>query len=85
MRRERSEQDDEGISIFEPEKASSTDVDWDKGELPIALPSGLSEGASLVKLKNGKVAVIQRNKNGYHFGASIFTDDMLKVLKKFLK
>lgn len=81
---ERKKGSEEGIKIFEDEKAFASDVDWNQPEIPVAFPSnGLSEGASLVRLKNGKIAVIQRSVTGSHYGAKVFTDDMRKILKSF--
>ncbi len=76
---------DEDIKIFEDEKVFASDVDWNQQEIPVAFPSnGLSEGASLVRLKNGKIAVLQRDSRGMHYGASVLTEEMVKVFKKFL-
>lgn len=85
MERKKRGEEGKGVKIFEDEKVFTGDVDWNQQEIPVAFPSNyLSEGASLVKLKNGKIAVLQRNANGMHYGAKVFTDEMVKVLKRFL-
>lgn len=66
-------------------KASSLDVDWNKGELPIALPEGLSDGASIVRMKDGQVGIIQRGSHGLHDGVLILKNEVLDALKKMIK
>lgn len=81
---ERKEKSEKGVKIFEDEKVFAGDVDWNQPEIPVAFPSnGLSEGASLVRLKTGKIAVLQRDSRGMHYGARVLTEDMVKVFKKF--
>jgi len=82
---ERNEGNEKNIKIFEDEKVFASDVDWNQPEIPVAFPSnGLSEGASLVRLKNGKIAVLQRDSRGMHYGASVLTGEMVKAIKRFL-
>lgn len=67
------------------EKASARDVDWNKPEIPIAVPSsGLSEGASLVKMKNGQIGVIQRGSHGMHNGVNILSSELVEAIKKLI-
>lgn len=66
-------------------KASSSDVDWNQGELPIALPEGLSDGASIVRMKDGQVGIIQRGSHGLHNGVLILKSEVLDALKEMIK
>lgn len=62
------------------ERKSVRDVDWEQGETPIALPEGLSEGASVVRMKDGNVGVIRRSANGMHFGVQVMSAELREAL-----
>jgi hypothetical protein len=62
------------------ERKGALDVDWQQGETPIALPEGLSEGTSLVKMKDGSVGVIRRGSHGTHYGVQVMTAELREAL-----
>ncbi len=67
------------------ERKGARDVNWDAGETPLALPVGLSEGASVVKMKDGSVGVIRRDSSGYHNGVDVMTQELIEALLEKLQ
>lgn len=62
------------------EQRGASDVDWQQGETPVALPEGLSRGASIVRMKDGSVGVITRSSHGNHYGVQVMTSELRAAL-----